>query len=170
MKYSILSSWYATPLNHNQATDLIKQATVRRLRAVKGGRESHVSFFMEGIASFWLDDALPPKFEYPNPILHHSIHGRALLFTIVGQLLISRQMEGALSYLNESFKLATPLLKAEDYFLLMERYKAFESIPLFESPKSGKTLDELLNLGGVIKKLRHGITNEIKHNPTDIYG
>lgn len=170
----ILARWYATPLDQPQAEALRERAEQRRSSAVKRSPErgtiSRTAILMEAIANFWLTGEIASQLNSPASPLQNSIHGRILAQTIRGQLLISRQLAGGLEELKQSFKLATPLLKADDYFLLMERYKRFEALPQTEQPQAGKTEKELLNLGGVIQKLRKGITTRIKHDPTDLYG
>lgn len=170
----ILARWYATPLDQQQAEAFIQQAARRRSSAIKRSPEqggiSRMAILMEAIGEFWLTGEISSQLTPSNSALQKSIHGRILAQTIRGQLLISRQIEGGLDDLKQSFKLAAPLLKADDYFLLMERYKSFEGLPLAAKAQPGKTENELVNLGGVIKKLRQGITNKIKHDPTDLYG
>lgn len=170
----ILARWYATPLDQPQAEALRERAEQRRSHAVKRSPErgaiSRTAILMEAIANFWLTGEISAQLNSPALPLQRSIHGRILAQTIRGQLLISRQLAGGLEDLKQSFTLAAPLLKADDYFLLMERYRRFEALTLTKKPQAGKTENELLNLGGVIKKLRQGISNKIKHDPTDLYG
>lgn len=170
----ILARWYATPLDQPQAETLRQCAEQRRSQAVKRSPErgaiSRTAILMEAIANFWLTGEISAQLNSPASPLQRSMHGRILAQTIRGQLLMSRQLAGGLEVLKQSFKLATPLLKADDYFLLMERYKGFEALPQTEQPHAGKTESELLNLGGVIRKLRKGVTTKIKHDPTDLYG
>lgn len=170
----ILARWYATPLNLQQAEALKKRAEKRRRDAIKRSPErdaiSRTAILMEAIANFWITGDISPQLDSITSPLQKSIHGKILAQTIKGQLLVSNQLAGGLDDLKLSFKLAAPLLKANDYFLLMERYKSFEGLPLTEKPQSAKTENELLNLGGVIKKLRQGISIKIKHDPTDLYG
>ena len=170
----ILARWYATPLDQQQAEALRQHAVQRRSRAIKRSPErggiSRTAILMEAIANFWLTGKLSAQLDSATSPLQKSIHGRILAQTIRGQLLISRQIAGGLEALKLSFKLAAPLLKADDYFLLMARYKHFEGLPLTAKAQSGKSEGELRNLGGVIKKLRRGLVNKLKHDPTDIYG
>ncbi|MDH3355723.1 MAG: hypothetical protein OEL79_10975 [Chromatiales bacterium] len=170
----ILARWYASPLDPQQAEELKKSAVLRRKQAItrspERGAISRTAILMEAVADFWLTGELSSQLDSPSSPLQKSSHGKILAQTIRGQLLISRQIEGGLADLKESFKLAAPLLKADDYFLLMERYKHFETLPLTKNAQSVKTEYELLNLGGVIKKLRQGISSKLKHDPTDIYG
>lgn len=170
----ILARWYATPLDQQQAEALLQCAEQRRSRAIKqspeSGTISRTAILMEAIANFWLTGEISAQLKSPSSPLQRSIHGKILAQTIRGQLLISRQLAGGLEDLKQSIKLAAPLLKADDYFLVMERYKSLEALPQTEKPQAGKTENELLNLGGVIQQLRKGITTRIKHDPTDIYG
>ncbi len=170
----ILARWYATPLDQPQAEALLQQAAQRRSRAItqspERGAISRTAILMEAIANFWLTGEIAAQLKSPSSPLQRSMHGRILAQTIRGQLLISRQLAGGLEDLKQSFKLAAPLLKADDYFLLMERYKSFEALPQTEKPQAGKTENELLNVGGVIRKLSKGVTTKIKHDPTDLYG
>ncbi|HEA25493.1 MAG TPA: hypothetical protein ENH92_00065 [Ectothiorhodospiraceae bacterium] len=170
----ILARWYATPLDQPQAEALLQQAAQRRSRAItqspERGAISRTAILMEAIANFWLTGEIAAQLKSPSSPLQRSMHGRILAQTIRGQLLISRQLAGGLEDLKQSFKLAAPLLKADDYFLLMERYKSFEALPQTEKPQAGITENELLNVGGVIRKLSKGVTTKIKHDPTDLYG
>jgi len=170
----ILARWYATPLDQQQAEALLQRAEQHRSRAIKqspeSGTISRTAIIMESIANFWLTGEISAQLKSPSSPLQRSIHGKILAQTIRGQLLISQQLVGGLEDLKQSFKLAAPLLKADDYFLLMERYKSFEALPQTEKPQAGKTENELLNLSGVIRKLRKGITTKSKHDSTDLYG
>ena len=170
----ILARWYATPLDQQQAEALLLRAEQRRSHTIKRSPErgavSRTAILMEAIANFWLTGEIAAQLDSPASPLKKSIHGRILAQTIRGQLLISRQLAGGLEDLKQSFKLAAPLLKADDYFLLMERYKSFEALPQTEKPQAGKTESKLINLGGVIRKLRQGTSGKIKHDPTDLYG
>jgi hypothetical protein len=170
----ILARWYANPLNQLQAEALKNSAQKRRQRALKRSPErggvSRTAILMEAIADFWLTGELSAQLASPASPLQRSAHGQILAQTIRGQLLISRQIFGGMEELRQSFKVAAPLLKAADYFLLMERYKNFEALPLTENPQRGKSVSELFNLGGVIQKLSQGTVNKMKHDPTDLYG
>jgi len=171
-KYSpgILARWYATPLDQQQAGDLKEQAEARQQQAIKKGRTSRVAILMEAVSHFWLSGEILHQLDSSTSPLRKSIHGKLLAQTISGQLLMSRQLSGGFERLQKSFKLAASLLKADDYFLLMERYKNLENIPLSKTAQNPKSLEELLNLGGVIEKLQDCKSKKIVHDPGDLYG
>ena len=160
-----LSRWYAGPLSKAQADHLVSE-----VRGRKHSQRPRVLLDIELLVGhFWqgrdIFSELAPRFQITT-----GQDERALLELVTGQLLISRKLNGALEYLDQGFRHATPFLSARDYLALMNRHRRLRSLELGEGGGAGLTLDELLQEAAVVDRIRGGEPHRMRYNPKDTLG
>jgi hypothetical protein len=168
---STIGSWFIEPWSPQLAREMRIGARAELQRAYAGGDDSFPGQLRELIATFWLGEPV----EYRYQILKaQAVDGwRPLLELIYGQLLISRGLAPAMRHLDEGFLAASALLSPDDYFRVMRRHDLLRFIPLFQTPRPARTLDELISEARVIQQLTGGSLknrNNGVRNGADIIG
>jgi hypothetical protein len=168
----ILARWYAEPLSHEEAEQLLSLAEKREQERLKRFARSNLSPFLRLIALHWLGEPTEEYYRHLTSRRTASIHAEILKPMIYGQLLMSRKTDGAMAYLDDAFHRARLLLRPEDYFVLMKRHQVLRSIPLSAEAAKGERLEGLLRMGGVIDRMEQGRGErpEFRHDPDDTYG
>lgn len=162
--------WYADPLSPLEAEQLYERASTRLRCCLRGRCGCFTAQMLQKIAIFWLEERLTQLHIADHP------HKHALITLIDGQLLMSRQLQGASEQLERGFQLAMPFLRAGDYFVLVEQHRLLRLIPLHQQPQPPQSLTSLLTMAAVINRLQpqSDIRARYKegglHNPDDIYG
>ncbi len=168
----ILARWYAEPLSHEEAAQLLTLAEQREQERLKRFARSHLSPLLRLIALYWLGEPTEEYYHHLTSKPAASIHAGILTPLIYGQLLMSTRVNGAMDYLDEAFHRARLLLRPEDYFVLMKRHQRLRAIPTAVTQKEGETLHALLTTAGVIERMKQGQGGraEFWHDPNDTYG
>ncbi len=168
----ILARWYAEPLNHDEAQALLSLCVEREQRLLKRSGRPTLSPLLKLIALHWLDEPTEAHYQHLLSRQEKSVHAEILKPLIYGQLLMSRQKNGAISYLDEAFTQARLLLRPEDYFAVMKRHQLLKQLPLGGSDSAGLRLDALLATAGVIERMKEGNGERpgFWHDPNDTYG
>ncbi len=166
-----LHEWYANPLDHRQAQELLQQANDRMQSACLGGSETFYCHVQEMIARFWLDQNIDINFQ----ALHHTTSEPALLALleiVYGQLLASRKLTGAIDHLATGFSASSDLLPANEYFKLSKQLELLNYLPYSDTPAPAQDVDGLLTEAGVIKRLQEGRREPKQYplNPEDTTG
>lgn len=159
-QHGMLGQWYVRPLSVDEADQWVEQLQQRRQRALRTARPCICCQIGLLMGHFWQGKEI--EGEYLNLRKKFANHRRvlALLELIVGQLRISRQLNGALQHLEQGFELAHGLLTSADYFLLVKRHKLLSRIPLQQRASPGKTLQELTAMAAVIEQLESSHTRQ----------
>lgn len=151
MTESLLSKWYADPLNTDEARQQLQEVRSKLMHAHEQNYQS--LRIQEVIARFWLDRDISGDIDNLQATCKDE-HCRALIKLIYGQLLISRKLKGGLEYLQQGFKQATNLFPAADYLEVMRRHERLNNLQLTEKPAKPQALQDLLIEADVIKKLK----------------
>lgn len=166
-----LHEWYANPLDHKQAQELLQQANDRLQSACLNGSETFHCHLQEMIARFWLDQNIEINFRAlqqttSKPAL------LALLEIVYGQLLTSRKLTGAIDHLTHGFNAASGLLPAIEYFKLSKQLELLHCLPYSDTPAPAQDVDSLLAEAAVIKRLQEsrGGPKQYPLNPKDTTG
>jgi hypothetical protein len=146
----ILARWYAEPLSHTEAQKLLALSLQREQTLLKRSASSPLSPLLKLIALHWLGEPTSAHYQHLTSRKEKSVHAEILKPLIYGQLLMSKQMEGTMGYLDDAYSQARLLLRSEDYFVVMKRHQILKSIPLSDEPAKGERLEGLLKIGGVI--------------------
>jgi hypothetical protein len=168
----ILARWYAEPLSHEEAEQLLALAEKREQERLKRFARSHLSPLLRLIALYWLGEPTEEYYHHLTSKPTASIHAGILTPLIYGQLLMSRQQRGAMEYLDQAFAQARLLLRPEDYFTVMKRHQLLLQLPLGKGNSTGQALEALLNTAGVIERMKQGNGERpgFWHDPNDTYG
>lgn len=148
-----LASWLATPIEAGQAQALLAEV---RLRLRHGPLEANERFGLDLtalICGYWAGRDIQAS--YQNlAALPVTARERALLELCCGQLFIARRYEPAWRHLDRGFQMATHLLGAQDYFLVLKRHQLLRQLPLATTPKAAAALEALLEEARVIARLK----------------
>ncbi len=146
-----LEGWYAEPLTEARAAQL-----ARRRGGPDAGpvpREApHAAELNELIGRFWLGRPVTSHYH----TLRAGAGGEeavALVELVMGQLLMSRRLEGAGEHLQAGFDLARPWLPARAYFALLKRHQLLRRLPLSAAGGRASGLADLLLEARVIAQL-----------------
>lgn len=169
---SILGRWYVVPLSAEEAHQAMAEATRRLERRLRhgGGTLCCRLILMQG--RFWTGFDVSDDYRGLQHLAANTPHGRALLELVYGQLLLSRQLNGAAEHLDKGFGLARHFFTAGDYFAVLNRHRLLRHLPLSEQPSPPSSLEQLLVMARVIERLeqpekKRGDYNFDKH---DTYG
>lgn len=168
----ILARWYAEPLSQNEAEQLLSLSIKREQELLKCSARPALSPLLKLIAFHWLGESTKAHYQHLLSRREKSIHADILKPLIYGQLLMSRQKEGAMDYLDEAFGQAQLLLRPEDYFSVMNRHQLLKQLPLGGGNNAGLALDALLATAGVIGRMKEGNGERpgFWYDPNDTYG
>lgn len=150
---NILGRWYAEPLEAVSAQRLFDLATKRLEKRLRHGGGTLCCRLQLMRAKFWQGAEVHNDYEALQHLAARTSHGRALLELAYGQLLLSRQLTGALEHLDKGFDLARNLFSASDYFTVMNRHRHFRHLPLAKHPSAPSSLEQLLVMAQVIERL-----------------
>ncbi len=168
----ILGRWYAEPLEAEAAERLFAEVTIRMEKRLRHGGGTLCCRLQLMRAKFWQGVQISDDYKALQHLASHSPHGRTLLELVYGQLLLSRQLSGALEHLDKGFDLARNLFSAGDYFTVMNRHRHFRHLPLAKHPSSPSTLQQLLVTAQVIHHLERPDKKrgEYRFDKHDTYG
>ena len=168
----ILGRWYAEPMDREAALQLYAAAEARLHRYLRTGRHCLTCRFGLVIARFWLDKDFENELESLRHVSRGSGHARVLCELLHGQLLMSRQLEGAMAHLERAFMLGRDLFSPADYFRIMKRHQLLDLIPLSKQPATPRTLHELLTSAAVMREFdkRQQRRKPFIFDPKDTYG
>lgn len=168
----ILARWYAEPLNLDEAEQLLSLNVKREQERLKRHGSPLISPHIKLIALHWLGEPIEGHYHHLISRKGKSIHAEILKPLIYGQLLMSREQNGAIGYLDQAFAQARLLLRPEDYFTMMKRHQLLKQLPLGSGNAAGKTLEALLATAGVIERMKesNGERLRFRHDPNDTYG
>ncbi|MCB1735779.1 MAG: hypothetical protein H6981_12130 [Gammaproteobacteria bacterium] len=148
----LLSDWHANPIPAQMARDWLRDNYHR----------SHS--LNQLIARFWAD--LPCDLLREELIRDARHDGQKALIDLAwGQLLIARRLNGAMGYLNQGFHLAVPMLSARAYLRVLKRHQTLSWLIVGRDPASALTLDELLRLAEVTRRMRAANGEDARFQP-----
>ncbi len=150
---SILGLWYATPISMREAEQLVIEADQRLIQRLRHGGGTLCCRLLLMHAKFRQGLEISGDYHNLQRLAARSAHGRALLELIYGQLLLSRQLNGALEHLEQGFNLARNLFTADDYFTVLKRHHQLRQLPLAKQPSSPSSLEQLLVTAQVIERM-----------------
>ena len=169
---SILGRWYAMPQDADDALQARHAITRRMERRLRHGGGTFCCRLQLMCAKFWQGMDISGDYQGLQSLMARSAHGKALLVLVYGQLLLRRQMTGALEHLEKGFNLARNLFTASDYFTVMNRHRHFRHLPLAKHPSSPFSLEQLLVMAQVIERLEQPgkKRGEYQFDSRDTYG
>ncbi|MDH5180824.1 MAG: hypothetical protein OEZ39_12875 [Gammaproteobacteria bacterium] len=149
---SILPAWFATPHSDVEVADRANSLEQhRRLRPLSQQRQ-FVLLCGDLVLDWWRNCATRSDLDRLFIDARTRRH-QALANLVAGQLLISRRLSGAMSYLDKGLDLADGLLKPEDYFVVYNRHNDLRCLSLSEAARPAQDLPTLLNEARVIQRL-----------------
>lgn len=150
-----LSAWYGDPLPAAQAEALLERAGEVEQSCLRTGLSCFQPQLLALVCRARLEDG--PSWMFEQLALPATTrHERSLLALVLGQLLASRKLTPAMSYLQDGFRLAAPLLEASEYLEVLRRHELLEYLPWSDRPKPQQRLYTLLREAAVICRLRTG--------------
>lgn len=152
--HGLLGRWYATPLSVAEAERLVAGLQARHQQGLRAGRGCSTCQIGLLIGGFWRGKDIEAAYLNLSRRLQGRRHAQALLELVMGQLLMSRQLEGARGHLARGFELAHGLLCSADYFTLLKRHALLTHIPLSLQPQAPRDLPQLLAMAAVIERLQ----------------
>lgn len=169
---TILGRWYAEPLSADEARQCFAEASRRLEQRLRHGGRTLCCRLHLMMARFWQGEDISEEYRNLQRLAAGRAHSRALLELIYGQLLLSRQLTGALEHLDYGFNLARNLFTAGDYFTVMNRHRLLRQLPLSDTPAEAKPLESLLTSARVIERMRQSAPARpnYPHDPKDTYG
>lgn len=165
-----LGRWYAKPQSAQEAARLLDRAEQRLRSAARRGVSCITCRLAIMIAHFWLGQSIETDYQSLLSMRPGSAHARVFVSLIHGQLLMSRQLSGAMEQLDSAFEQATALFHPDDYFLVWKRHQILRSLPLSTTPHPAEPLPELLRLALVIERLKGTGRRPYTHDRNDTYG
>ncbi len=150
---SILGRWYADPMSTDEASHTIVETNHRLERRLRHGGGTLCCRLSLLRGRFWLGRDISDDYWGLQHLASSTPHGRALLELLYGQLLLSRQLAGALEHLEKGFSLARHLFTASDYFAVMSRHRQLKYLPQAQQPSPPSSLQQLLVMAQVIERL-----------------
>jgi hypothetical protein len=164
-----LSGWFAEPLQHARAEDLLS-ATRDHLRRPSIGKQQRFRLeVVEFISAFWCGRDVQAS--HANLLaVARDVCDTALLDLCYGQLQMAVRLQSCWPYLDRGFQSAANLLEPEDYFLVLKRHDLLREIPCSTRPAVARGLQSLLTEAAVIRRLTAGCsrrpTREGAHRDT----
>ena len=165
------AGWYATPLSADAAAALQAQARQARQHALAGQRDPFPAQLAELIAGFWLGRAI--ELDHRSLLATAPHEYRGFVELVYGQLLASRKLTGASTYLQQGFRAAVLLnrLAPADYLALLRRHELLRLLVLTEVGSPPRTLPDLLNEARIIRRLQPSSGRfAIRHRGDDTLG
>lgn len=170
---AMLAGWHADPPVAGVASETLN-AIERHLKRRRNRRgPSYLITLCQLITEYWVTDRVGldrPNNEFEREhlqsVLSHTKTRRqeALGYFVVGQLLMSRKMTGALEYLDQALTCADGLLKPDEYFIVYNRHEDLRHLPLSDTGQAPQTLNTLLNEARVIQQLERDKQGWTKDN------
>jgi hypothetical protein len=164
-----LADWYAAPMVVRQAEAMQVVAQRAIQHSLRTGTCGYQARVLAMICHWWLRPELQPEYEELQQIAG-SIHQRALVQLVYGQLLASRKLEPARDQLGLGFRLAAALLTSAEYFRLLRRHEMLGMLTYGRTPAVAQDLPALLAEAAVIERLRRGNRTEFAARHTDTLG
>ena len=149
----ILGRWYAKPMDTEAANQLFAEVNKRMERRLRHGGGTLCCRLLLMQAKFWQGKKIDDDYQGMQRLASRSTHAKALLELTYGQLLLSRQLTGAMEHLDNGFDLARNLFSANDYFTVMNRHRRLKHLHLATSPSPPSSLEQLLVTAQVIERL-----------------
>jgi hypothetical protein len=150
----LLGRWFARPLGTGAAQRLLDAAEARAERRRRRGVSCHTCRLQRIAALFWLGRAFEDEAEWLATQVSGTAHGRVLLDTLLGQLLLARRQADALPHLERAFDAGRALLAPGDYFRVLARLALWRRLPPLTQPAPAFGLEQLLATAGVIDRLQ----------------
>ena len=166
-----LGDWYANPITNSATARLQRRAQRALEHGFAHGEDCFAARLQEIAASFWLDRSIEGKYQSLVAISTDK-HQHALIDLVVGQLLISRKLTGALHYLDAGFSRAANLLKPAEYFRILKRHEVLRHLVLGRQSLPAQDLASLLAEARVVARLRgvNATVSQARHSPGDTVG
>ncbi len=101
---NILGRWFAEPLEVETAERLFGEITIRMEKRLRHGGGTLCCRLQLMQAKFWQGVPISDDYEALQHLASCTPHGRALLELVYGQLLLSRQLSGALEHLDKGLQ------------------------------------------------------------------
>jgi hypothetical protein len=150
----LLGRWFARPLDAAAAERLLAHADARAERRRRRGATCHTCRLQRIAALFWLGRTIEDEAELLATQVAGTAHGRVLLHSLLGQLLLARRQPGALPHLERAFDEGRALLAPGDYFRVLGRLELWRRLPPLTQPAPAFGLEQLLATAGVIDRLQ----------------
>ena len=164
-----LSAWYGDPLPVTVAAALVERAGETEQARLRAGMPCFQPQLLALVCRAWLDDDPRRVFER-HAVPATTRHERSLLALVQGQRLASSKLVSAMRYLQNGFRLAAPLLDANEYIELLRRHELLEYLPLSDRPQPPQALDALLREAAVVKRLRADERRQHESGHSDTVG
>jgi hypothetical protein len=148
-----LASWFASPLNRQQAEAWLPKISRRTQAAVSEGHDGYAVRLAELVVRYWYGDNVDVAYKNMLALLGGR-RQRAMLELCYGQLLIARKTNMAWQHLDCGFRLAAHIFHPEDYFMILKRHERLRALVLSARPSTPMRLEELLTEASVIQRLR----------------
>jgi hypothetical protein len=149
-----LAAWLGNPMTRSEAGSCL--ALLRNLsRDCQGYRpESLNQRLAKMIARYWAGQGA--EMDYCNlAATVGSTRDKAQLEFCYGQLLLAQKLENAWQHLDTGFTTAANLLRADEYFVVLNRHERLRLLALSSGAAAGAAcLDELLREAHVIRQLQ----------------
>ncbi len=170
MSQSLLTKWYANPQSIKEAQQNIARLNQHQQIRYRRGIGCRICQLQLLIAHFWLDADIKPEIETLLQQNQHQRRFNALINLVYGQLLISKRLNGAHHFLNEAFKLSSPLLTTENYFKIYHQHQLLKALPLNEKALPAEDLKTLITMAEVILRFPQQKKHKYRFDPSDLYG
>ena len=169
--YPRLGDWYANPIANSATTSLQRRAQQALEHGFARGEDCFAAQLQDIAASFWLDRSIEGRYQSLVAISTDE-HQHALIDLVVGQLLISRKLTGALHYLDAGFARAANLLKPAEYFRVLKRHEILRHLVLGRQSLPAQDLASLLAEARIVARLCgiNATVRQARHPPSDTVG
>lgn len=168
--WGLLARWYAAPLDEAAARRLLVAADARSQSRLRRGQPCRVCSLMRLAARHWLGAPTDADYAALRVKLAGSAHGRLLLDTLYGQLLMAERRPGAFEHLQHAFTAAHHLLKPGDYFTLLHRLDTLRHLPPTTEAVPPASLEQLLTTALVVRRLSPVRPSPPAGDPGDMHG
>ncbi len=161
------SIWYAEPLEKQDACVLLDQLQQLQQKAYLQQTTCLYYSLQAMITKYWISGCAvnPVSLEYKSLLRTSSTKlEQSLIELVVGQLLISNKINGAMEHLFRGFALAEKFLDAEEYFSIHEKIEMLGYLRLSDTLMPAQDLHSLLKEAAVIYQLEKRVdTKHITH-------
>lgn len=165
-----LAQWHAAPLEPAQARTLLAALPPPDPR--RPGREG-ADFARQQrllVLRWWAQEPADGLFETVRAAVAYQPERAALWALTFGQLHLACRLEGAWTHLDAGFRLASPLLAADDYFRVLRRHQLLRPLVLVPAPQPALNLAELLAVARVTARLTGRPRRRYSSDPVDTTG
>jgi hypothetical protein len=157
-----LAQWQAEPLAAEVA-----RAQLAALPPQSGGFAGQLRLLA---LRWWAQEPAEGLFETVRASSAYRPEQAALWALTWGQLHLACRLEGAWTHLDAGFRLASPLLVADDYFRVLQRHQRLRPLVLLPERQPGLTLAELLAVAQVTARLTGRPRRRYSSDPVDTTG